>query len=177
MAGYNTVVNSASKNNYFTNAGVAIGSTNQPNVDDTVMAGVLDTSLGINMYGFVSESFPASYTGNDNTQIIMGVVNTLKKVGSNALREPGAVPPIATGIDQITAVRTTQTAQAIRQGLWVQNSGTMVSGGADVSPLPTYNDFSAFGNDNEADSNKGKPGLYSFNPAGSTVTRGSYPPR
>lgn len=179
MAGYTNIRNSAANanNNYFTTAGVAIGASNQPNIDDAVMAGTPDSALGKDMYGFVSKGFPVAYTGNDRTQIIMGVVNTLKGSSNNALRDPGAQPPTPISVSQATAVRTAKVTTAIRAGAWNEISGFFATSGGPEVQVAVSNDFAAFGNDNEADTSKSAPGLFTFLAHGAAPTLSGYPRR
>lgn len=178
MAGYTNIRNSAANanSNYFTTANVAITATNQPNIDDAVMAGVPDASLGKDLYGFVSKGFPVVYTGNDRTQIIMGVANVLKGSVNNSLRTPAAQPPVAISIPQMTSFQTVKVATAIRAGAWNEISGFFAtSGGPKVKPAVS-NDFAAIGTD-RAPSTKSSQGSMIYNQAGGLPSTTGYLPR
>lgn len=179
MAGYTNIRNSTANanSNYFTNAGVAINASNQPTTqDDTVMAGVPDASLGKDMYGFVSKSYPVAYTGNDRTQIIMGISNVLKGVANTALKE-GASPPVAISIPQMNSLRSVRTTSAIRSGAWNEVSGIFASSGGPRLYPSTSNDFTAVGNDLTADSLRSAPGYTIYNQGGGLPTTTGYSAR
>lgn len=172
----NTIVNSADKNRYFTNAGVAIVATNQPNINDTVMAGTLDSALGADMYGFVPSSPIAnvtSTTGYNNTQVIMGISNTIRGVANTALQSPGAEPPESISTSQLTALRVNPVGSGLRAGTWNVFSGDFVPSILNIN----RNDFAAVGNDNESDSDKDSPGFYTFLSNGGSPTTTGYPSR
>lgn len=171
MAGYTNIRNSTANanSNYFTNAGSAINASNQSSSqDDTVMAGVRDDSLGNNMYGLVSTTKLVAYTGNDRTQIIMGLTNTLKGSANTTLREAGATPPIPISIPQLNSLRTERVASGIRAGLWSWTSGIFTS--TLGKSLASTNDFSAVGNDLVADATRSAPGNIFYNQAGGLPT-------
>lgn len=173
MAGYNNIRNSTANadSQYFTAAGVAINASNQPNIDDSVMAGVLDSSLGRDMYGLVSETEYRGYTGHDRNTVTMGISQVLKGSVSNALRNTSAVPPNRESIHQMDALRTERVTTAIRAGLWHDTSGVFTTAPA------VANDFAAVGNDNEADSSKSAPGKFTFNQVGGVPTNSGYSAR
>jgi len=165
-----TVSNSSDGNTIFTSAGVAINATNQPDLNKSVIAGVSDSSIKkANDYGFVSTQYPVAYTGYDRTSIIRGMSNTIKGVANTIIRNP-ASDYFREGIRQIDAIRTTRRASAIRAGQWHEISGAFIYG------LSGANDFSSFGNDDEADSNRAVPGAFTFAYAGSGLNE-NYPPR
>ena len=169
----NTIANSTAGNAYFTIAGSsAITSTTQPRQNLSVIAGVVDTSLTAHPSdsGIVSTYSQVAYTGNDRTSIIRGLSNTIRSTGAITLiRCPGS-DFYREGIRQVDAARTYRIASAIRSGVW-----NMVSGSFSTTPA-TANDFSAWGNDDEADSNRAIPGYFSY-AFGTGVTQRAYPAR
>lgn len=174
MAGYTNIRNStANPGNYFTAAGAAINASNQPNIDDTVMAGTPDSALGRDMYGLVSKTYPVAFTGTERSNIIMGIPNTLRGSVNTSLKE-GATPPTPISTPQMNSLQTRKVTTAIRAGQWHEISGVYAVSGVGRTNPATANDFAAIGNDNEADSNKSAPGKFTYNQVGGLPTNSGY---
>jgi len=161
----NTIANSSAGNSFFTMGGSAVGSTTQPRINQSVMAGVLDTSLSapghIADSGFVPTYTQVPYTGYDKVSVINGLTNTLRGSSNTSLRNP-ASDYFRESIMQADAVRTVKRASAIRANQWNPYTGGYTT-------LSGANDFAALGNDVEGDSNRAIPGYFAWNYAGSGI--------
>lgn len=165
-----TIVNSSDGNTYFTAGGSAITALNQPDLNKSVIAGVADSSLRkASDVGLISTYIQTVYTGFDRTSIIRGLSNTLRGSANTVIRNP-ASDYHREAIRQVDVVRTVRRATEIRNNRYSFFSGIFTTG------LPQVNDFAAFGNDDEADSNRAIPGAFTFAYAGSGLNE-NYGPR
>lgn len=168
-----TISNPSAGNAYFRNNGNAINATTQPQVDSSVIAGVLDSSLTANQtdYGLVSNTIYESYTGFDDISILRTYTTQYrdKTVTKTAIQIPGS-DFNRPSINDLAHMRTNRVATAIRAGFWNPTTGGF-------STLPTSaDDISAFGVDDEALSNKAAPGEFAFS-YHKTITQKDYPAR
>lgn len=169
-----TIVNPNAAAEYFTTAGVAIGSTNQPDVLGGAVGGYSsNTGLFTNTVGLVGAGVGiaanivrvAQTSGTDgavtlakpggtfayqalgNEIIIFGASTGVNGVVDNVLRSPASDLGTRSGYHNVKSVRTTKVTKAIRDNLWNQVSGDF------TSALETSNDFSTFGTDENVISN------------------------
>lgn len=176
-----TIVNPEAGSQYFTTAGVAINSTNQPDVNGGAMAGVVSNfSNELGLLG-VTPGDPVSVntlivqtSGSDGavipidssrafpyltqgTYIIYGSTTAVGGVANTVLRNPASDDGNRRAIHKVESVRTTRVTKAIRDGYWNEVSGVY------TTAPETSSDLSTMGQDQSANvDGYTKQGMYAF---------------